>query len=560
LTLSGSGRPLLVYDGDCSFCVACVRYLQARTGSAIEYAPFQKAAASLPQIPLERFREAVQLITPAGEVRSGACAVFEALAAGGAPQWAWAYRRIPGFASAAEAAYRVVARHRPLFWKLTTLAFGPVLQPLRYEGIEWLFLRALGLVYLMAFVSFGVQASGLIGTNGILPLGPFLGRASEVLGGGAWRQLPTVFWLGSSDAAIRAVWIAGAACALLVIAGVLERPALALACALYLSLTVAGQDFMGFQWDGLLIEAGFLAIFLGWSRGVVWLYRWLVFRLMFESGAVKLASGDPTWRNLSALEYHFHTQPLPTPVAWYAAHLPRWLHIGMCAATLGIELGLPWLVFAPRRFRHFAGYGLVLFQCIIALTGNYAFFNPLTVMLGLFLFDDDWLGRFARRRRSGNSWVPARVRRALVAAVAVIATAAGGLQLYSLFRGEPPAPGRQFLQLIGPFQIVNPYGLFAVMTTRRPEIVVEGSNDGATWLPYEFHYKPGPLNRQPPWVAPYQPRLDWQMWFAALSNYRMQPWFVSFLARLLEGSPDVLRLLARNPFPGHPPRFARATV
>jgi hypothetical protein len=334
---------------------------------------------------------------------------------------------------------------------------------------------------------------------------------------------------------------------------------------LYLSYVYAGQDFMNFQWDALLLETGFLALFVtGGSRIVVWLYRWLVFRYMLLAGAVKLLSGDATWHNLTALDYHFWTQPLPTPFAWYAAQLPRGLLVGGTAATLAFELGIVFLIFLPRRPRAFAACCLLLFQSLILLTGNYNFFNLLSMLICLFLFDDAALRRVLPTRLA--SWVqrrapnPGRATTAIATALAFVVVPLGvnGIAKTVTHAALPVADALS--GLLSPLQIVNRYGLFAIMTTTRPEIVIEGSSDGQTWREYVFRYKPGPLTRQVPWTIPHQPRLDWQMWFAALDDYRQNPWFVSLMLRLLEGSPPVVALLDANPFPEGPPRFVRARL
>jgi lipase maturation factor 1 len=308
---------------------------------------------------------------------------------------------------------------------------------------------------------------------------------------------------------------------------------------------------MSFQWDMLLLEAGFLAIFLGSSKRIVWLYRMLLFRLMLMSGTVKLLSGDPTWHNLTALNFHYQTQPLPTPIAWYAQHFPEWFQRFSVASVFTIEILIPFLIFAPRRLRHFAAWSLILLQICILITGNYAFFNWLALAFCLFLFDD----------RALTKIIPARPRKTAVPAVIFgIILLFGFAELYDNFMRRPLPVVSTLMGFTAPFGIVNGYGLFAIMTTQRLEIIIEGSNDGVTWLAYEFPYKPGDVRRRPPWVAPYQPRLDWQMWFAALGNYRENPWFVSLVARLLHGSPDVLKLFAYNPFPEKPPVRIRAVV
>jgi hypothetical protein len=270
---------------------------------------------------------------------------------------------------------------------------------------------------------------------------------------------------------------------------------------------------------------------------------------MFESGSVKLLSGDRTWRSLTALDFHFQTQPIPTPLAWYAHQPPAWFHHFAAGVTLGIEILIPFLIFAPRRLRHFAFGCLVGLQILILLTGNYAFFNLLALALCLFLLDDRDL------RFSGKPKRIPRFGRATAAAVFVAIFSLSSYEMLMQFGIFPPLGNP-----VASFGIANNYGLFAVMTTTRPEIIVEGSNDGSRWVAYEFPYKAGDVYRRPPWVAPHQPRLDWQMWFAALGSYRENAWFINFLARLLQGSPEVLGLLARNPFPAAPPRYVRALL
>jgi hypothetical protein len=334
---------------------------------------------------------------------------------------------------------------------------------------------------------------------------------------------------------------------------------------LYLSFIYAGQVFMMFQWDLLLAEAGFLAIFLaGGSRIVVWLYRWLLFRFLFMAGAAKLLSGDSTWRDLTALNYHFETQPLPTPLAWYAAHLPQGMLTGATALTLVVEVGVAFLIFAPRRLRTAVASCVLALEVLIALTGNYNFFNLLTLLLCVFLCDDAALRRFFPERLSARverrAPRPGRTATTIAALLALALVPVGLSRVSQLVHGAGLPFVRPLSEAMAPFLMVNPYGLFAVMTTTRNEIVVEGSADGQEWHEYEFRYKPGSLTRRPPWNIPHQPRLDWQMWFAALDAAGEGPWFSRFLLRLLENSPSVVSLLEVNPFPAQPPRYVRATL
>jgi lipase maturation factor 1 len=287
-----------------------------------------------------------------------------------------------------------------------------------------------------------------------------------------------------------------------------------------------------------------------------------LFRLMFMSGVVKLTSGDSSWLNLFALHYHYWTQPLPTPLAWWANQLPDWFQASSVVVMFLIELIAPFLLFFPRRLRLIGATSITIFQLLIALTGNYGFFNLLTIILCVLAVDDAVWPKLGRKRIEtvtiqGAGWSP----KLLMPITGVVLLFSWPLLWESLFPEAdwPPILGTVYTY-IERFRSLNSYGLFRVMTTSRPEIVVEGSSDGVNWRPYTFKYKIGDPDVPPPIVAPHQPRLDWQMWFAALSDVQEEPWFTNFLVRLLQGSPPVLRLLKTNPFPGLPPRYIRATL
>jgi hypothetical protein len=399
--------------------------------------------------------------------------------------------------------------------------------------------------------------------------------ARPQLHGARWSILPTLCWLDASDGSLHFLCGGGALAALLVFAGVLSAPALIVCWLFYLSLSCVAQTFLEFQWDLLLLETGFLAIWLApvrrWRVGAALeppriaraLLLWLLFRLMFSSGFVKLASGDPNWRNLTALTFHYWTQPLPPWTAWFMNQLPVSFQKLSCLVMFAVELLAPFLIVAPRRLR-LIGCGLMIgLQAIIAATGNYAFFNLLAIALCVLLIDDAAFSlRFQKRAAEDPRAARGRWPRWVLFPVAAVVLLVSAMEFAGTLRLRPPWPGVavSFARLTSPFRSVGGYGLFMVMTTSRPEIIVEGSEDGASWLPYEFRWKPGDVLRRPSFVAPHQPRLDWQMWFAALGTCDENPWFIAFLARLLQGSPPVLRLLAKNPFPDHPPRYVRAVL
>ncbi len=445
--------------------------------------------------------------------------------------------------------------------------------PPHFDFARWVFARLLGLIFLAAFVSLAVQVCALIGARGISPVAELLPTAQKQLGASAFWQVPTLCWLSASDGFLIAQCVVGAVFAAVLASGICPGLCAFLCWALYLSLCSVGSPFLDFQWDALLLETALLAtFFLPWSIRPDWqrttrlariagvLLWWLLFRLMFESGVVKLSSGDPTWRDGTALQFHFETQPLPLWTAWYVHQLPGWILKISTWLMFGIELIAPWFIVGPRHVRRVAAGWLIALQIVILATGNYAFFNLLAIALCLLLLDDAcwpqcWRTRLLRSfplsEKTEPVW-PAYLF-APLAALLFFSTAA---QLAGAFPGGTPL--RPLVSLIAPLRSANGYGLFAVMTTSRPEIEIEGSDDGQLWRSYIFKWKPGDIRNRPLLVAPHQPRLDWQMWFAALGDVRQNPWFVNFLVRLLQGSPDVLAKLEKNPFPDHPPRYVRA--
>jgi predicted DCC family thiol-disulfide oxidoreductase YuxK len=559
-------RPLLVYDGECGFCGYWARYWKKLTGDRVDYRSYQEVAAQYPAIPLADFQRAVQYITPDGRRASAAEASFLTLRhARGKGIWLALYRKLPGVATISELVYAFIAAHRPVFYHLSLLLWGRNHEPPRYDLISFLFLRLFGLVYLSAFISFGVQAQGLIGSHGILPLAQLVDSIASRVGPERFFLMPMVFWWNASDFAIQAVCWAGAGLSLLLVFNLLPRLSLLLLYVLYLSLLYGGQAFLTYQWDTFLLEAGFLALLLSFAPVPgIWLLRWLLFRFMFMSGAVKLLSGDPNWWNLSALSYHFLTQPLPTSLGWYAAQLPPAVLKFITGVMFFVELILPFLIFCPRRLRFLAAFGILLLQSGILLTGNYNWFNLQTMLLCLPLFDDAALRKILPRRlmrlrpAHAQNNAPRRAVTVIVGALALLMVFCSLVQMDERFGGNPPVFAQAVDRLIEPLHIVSGYGLFAIMTTERDEIIIEGSNDGVEWREYEFQYKPGDVTRPPRWNIPLQPRLDWQMWFAALDEPRRLPWLWNFVQRLLENEPSVTALLEKNPFPDKPPVYVRA--
>jgi predicted DCC family thiol-disulfide oxidoreductase YuxK len=562
-----AGTPLLVYDGDCGFCGYWARYWQKLTGERVSYRPYQEVAAQYSAIPEAAFQRAVQYFTPDGQHRASAAeASFLTLShARGKGIWLALYRKLPGFAALSELAYAFIAAHRAAFYRISLILWGTEPEPPRHDLVSFLFLRLFGLIYFAAFASFGVQALGLIGSHGILPLAQLVDALDARVGPVRFFLMPMLFWWSASDVSIQAACWAGAALSFLLVLNLVPRVSLFLLYVLYLSLLYAGQTFMSYQWDTFLLEAGFLSLLMSFAqRPGVWLLRWLLFRFLFMSGVVKLLSGDPNWWNLSALSYHFLTQPLPTPLAWYAAHLPPGILRLATAGMFFVELVLPFFIFFPRRIRFFAAFGILVLQSCILITGNYNWFNLQTLLLCLLLFDDAALQKVLPQRLIRRLPVrpdraaPRTVVRLTVCCWALVLVFCSLVQMDVRFGGSPPAVTQRLAALLEPLHMVSGYGLFAVMTTQRDEIVIEGSYDGVQWHEYEFRYKPGELARRPPWNIPHQPRLDWQMWFASLDDPRRLRWFQLFLQKLLENEPAVTALLEKNPFTNKPPRYVRA--
>jgi hypothetical protein len=466
----------------------------------------------------------------------------------------------------------------------------------RDEGVgnhliaRWLFLRALGAIYFSAFLALVFQIRGMIGTQGILPAGEYLQRV-QALGSMRFWYAPTLLWMGSGNHALMMLTWVGLIASLLVVGNVAPRAALVVCFVCFLSFIGVSQDFGQYQSDGMLLEAGFLSLFVapegllpGWGRrflpvrAAMFLLLWEWFRIYFQSGAVKLLSGDPTWRNLTAMYEYYQNGPLPTWIGWYVQHLPHWFQRATAGATLGMELVLVWMAFLPRRWRIACFCIVTVWQIVVIATANYAFLNYLVLVLAVFLLDDTALLWFVPRRwRGGVAAVEgstllhedkAAVRpvtrfgglRVAATAVALIwigyATTA---ELVEMFWPTAPVWNTPVAAL-EPLRIANPYGLFAVMTPHRYEIEFQGSNDGRTWTPYLFRFKPQDVRERPGIYAPYQPRFDWNLWFASLTTWQQAPIVPLTEERLLEGDQDVLGLFREDPFAGRPPKMVRAVL
>jgi hypothetical protein len=438
-----------------------------------------------------------------------------------------------------------------------------------YLWPRWIFLRSLGLIFLSAFYSLAFQIHGLIGERGILPVAAYLGEVRILFGAlKALWYAPTLLWLGAGDLALTLVVGAGIVCSLLLVANVWPRLTVALSTLLFLSCVAALQDFSSYQSDGMLLEAGFLSCFFA-PRGVrpglggddppsrfsLFMLRWEWFRIYLESGIVKIASGDPHWRDLTAMDEYYQNGPLPTWIGWYVQHFPHWYHAGTVIITFAVELVLVWAVFMRRPFRLACFVIVTALQIGIIATANYGFLNYLVLVLGFLLLDDGVFARLGFRVPQSSRESPERGPRWRRSAE----TGVLGFVLYATIVAFVPAgPLALPAQIIAPFRIANAYGLFAVMTEARYEIEFQGSYDGKVWIPYPFRYKPQDIYERPGIYAPYQPRFDWNLWFASLGPWQQSPWVVAVQRRLVAGSPSVLRLFRRDPFMGKPPAMVRA--
>ncbi|MCU7844665.1 MAG: lipase maturation factor family protein [Candidatus Thiodiazotropha sp. (ex Monitilora ramsayi)] len=402
-----------------------------------------------------------------------------------------------------------------------------------------------------------------------MPLADQLRYAEMQLGQpAAWLRLPSLFWwTGSSDLALQLTTLLGAGLSLLLVFGRWERPVLIALFILYLSLYHAGQVFTNFQWDTLLLETGFLAIFLvgGPTWLLIFLFDWLLFRLRFLSGLFKWVSGDPSWAGFTALNHYFETQPLPHIGAWYAHHLPDWMLKSGVGLTFFSELIVPFFIFLPRPFRLTAAAITILMQLLIMATSNHNFINLLTILLCLFLLDDRLIQRLLPKRfsreRKGQVEEAGRLKTVSVSIAALLIVPASLFGLYAnLARGPVATPLQGYYDRVRSFGIGNIYHIFPTMQRDRHEFVVQGSDDGLTWKSYRFRYKPDELNAKPAFIIPHQPRLDWMIWFVPTQQRVQLHWFGLFMQRLHQGSEPVTALLADNPFKEKPPRHLRVQV
>jgi hypothetical protein len=566
-----------------------VARLEVLAGARVRVVSSQDEGASL-GIPTDDSDRAVQFVDGEGHRTQGAEAIFRALAAAGAGFWLWAYLAIPGVPTVSEGVYRFVAQHRRGVSRLVAWGHGPDLRPDPWTLTRGLYLRALGLVLLLAVGSYWVQIDALNGAGGILPgvdAVDRLGALGAERGWTAWEQfrsMPSLFALWPSDAALHGLSAMACLGAVLLMLGVFSGLGLVLVLLGYGSIVAVGGIFTGYQWDILLLETAFASLLVApWSwrpgqgprRRASWSGRWvlrvLLFKFMLLNGLVKLQSGDAPWEELTALQFHYWTQPIPHAVSWYAHHLPAWIHAASTVVMFVVELVLPFFIFGPRRLRMIAALGFVLLMGGILATGNYGTFNLMAIALSVSLLDDGAVrslvpARFRDRLPDtrGTLHAPAsmalRLPRAAVAAVLVLCSVWMIGKRADLDLPSPEAFDG-LAQDARALRISASYGAFANMTETRPEILIEASQDGEAWSPYVLRYKTLEPGRAHGYAWSHMPRLDWQLWFAALrGSCKRTRWYVPFLTRLLEGAPEVHRLMDGVPFGGAPPTYIRSSL
>lgn len=434
----------------------------------------------------------------------------------------------------------------------------------QHQLTGWLFIKLLALIYFAAFLSIAVQINGLVGPNGILPFQELLSRAYEQRGFFAFFYLPTFFWINADNFALQAVAYAGCLVSIVLFFGYRKKTMLVLLFVLYLSVFHAGQIFMTFQWDTLLLEAGFLAIFLaaGPSHLIIFLYHWLLFRLRFMSGVSKLVSDDPSWANYTTLNYYFETQPLPHVGAWYFHQLPECILQAGVLFVFFTELIVPFFIFLPRRFRLFAAATTILMQLLIIASSNHNWINLLTIVLCLFLLDDKLIHKILPERFRDKTITDGNRKATVLLPLVAVIIISTSLTVFYQMAFHKPLPEAVFRPtvLVRSWGIGHVFHIFPTMQTQRQEFQIEGSYDGREWKAYQFKYKPGPLDKRPEFIVPHQPRLDWMIWFVPPQVPKLMNWFDRFLFKLQQGSPEVLSLLAYNPFKEKPPRFIRVQV
>ena len=562
---------IMVWDGDCQFCMLCAERFQSLSSDNIEFIPYQDLPSRYPQAPDLDYNNSVVFFTN-NNTYTGAAAVFGYYSKIGKKLPMWLYRRFKIFARISESLYRIIANHRSVFRHIGQFFFGANFLSDTYQISGWIYGRLLGLVGVIAFLSFWVQSDMLISSNGIIPFQDDLKQVEGFITTtgtdiSRWFARPTILWFFKTDLWLNMVLFLGIFSSILLLIGVVPHISIAVSWICYLSVASVSEPFLNFQWDALLLETYLLSIFfVPWKiiddrkniqnpfalgRWLLWL---LLMKLMFESGLVKFtffgADGSNTWRDLTALNYHYWTQPIPSWLSWYIDQLPEVIDKISLGLTYLCELIIPFMIFFPRRLRRFASISLIIFQALIIISGNYGFFNLLTIVICITLIDDQFFGDYfnkwltkASEKKQDINWLE-RGKRFSTSIILIcfiftmiffINRDLKGNKVNQNFNNISSI-GRNLIQVAQVTRSMNAYGLFRVMTETRPEIYIETLSSDSVWRPVVFNYKPMEPDRRPKFFFPHMPRIEWQLWFEALYFERLtsDPFALSAYQRFLE--------------------------
>ena len=563
--------PVMVWDEDCQFCKLCTDRFKALALDNIEFIPYQDLSAKYPKAPDLDYKKSIVFFTH-NNTYTGAAAVFSYYSKIGKKLPMWLYRRFKLFERISEISYRFIANHRRMFRLICQTFWGSNLLPDSYKTSGWIYGRLLGLVGIIAFLSLWVQSDMLISSSGIVPFQSDLGQVEGFITTtgsdiSKWFARPTILWFSKTDLWLNIVLCLGTFSSTLLLLGIVPHISIAISWTCYLSVASVSEPFLNFQWDALLLETYLLSIFfVPWKviddrKNIQnpatlgkWLLWLLIIKLMFESGLVKFtffgADGSNTWRDLTALNYHYWTQPIPSWISWYVDKLPEVIDKISLGFTYFCELIIPFMIFFPRRIRRTASFSLIVFQALIIITGNYGFFNLLTIVVCLTLIDDqffgDYFSKWLIKRPEVNVEInlTEKVKRFLAFIILICFIFTMIFFINRDLKGSKPTQnyndipsiGRTLIQAAQVTRSMNAYGLFRVMTETRPEIYIEVLSADSVWSPVVFNYKPVKPDRRPKFFFPHMPRIDWQLWFEALYFERLtsNPFALSAYQRFLE--------------------------
>ena len=443
-----------------------------------------------------------------------------------------------------------------------------------------IFLRGLGIIYAVAFLVLTQQFDGLLSSRGLLPIDLYLDGLFQKFNGQSqiYFLKPTIFWISADDTVLLASAYTGLLVAMLVAAGYANSIMLFFLWVLYLSFVNAGQIFYGYGWESILLEVGFLAIFLTpllrWKpylrdnpppEIVIWLLRWVLFRIMFGAGLIKLRASDPCWREFTCLLYHYETQPIPNPLSWYFHQMPEWFHTAGVFVNHVVEIIVPWMFFGPRKVRHLGGLLTIIFQLTLIFSGNLSWLNWLTIVVCIACFDDTFLRRFSLSKT--KMLLESLILQPIVGARKYVLYTLAGLILFLSIQPTLNliSPNQLMNAAFDPFHLVNTYGAFGTVGRVRHEVVLQGTTDkeltaDTDWFEIEFKCKPGNIQRRPCIISPYHLRLDWQIWFAAMQSFQHNPWLIHLVAKLLAGDDVVKPLLQESEKLKKQPYFIRGEL